>query len=182
MARKSFRYEGDAGTDRGGRMLQKNNCLAPCGMWQFMKRQRQFTEARIEFISYSNFIVRMAAILPAKGSENWRCFWFVCACRGSYNQDSLTSSQSFCYDEEPGWFIDWQVQRGRQRQKKHELKLWWEISVLSSLPSAEPVSHHSEDLMVQRESRLENSTESLNHRCPESWHGQTTLSYFTYST
>lgn len=105
-------------------------------MWQ-----RQFTEARTEFISYSNFIVRMAAILPAKGSENWRCFWFVCACRGSYNQDSLTSSQSFCHDEEPGWFIDWQVQRGRQRQKKHELKLWWEMSVLSSLPSAERRPH-----------------------------------------
>lgn len=160
----------------------QNNCLALCGMWQFMKRQKQFTEARIEFISYSNFIVRMAAILPAKGSESWRCFWFVCACWGSYNQDSLTSSQSFCHNEEPGRFIDWQVQRGRQRQKKRELKLWWEMSVLSSLPSAEPVSHHSEDLMAQRESRLENNTESLNHRCPESWHGQSILSYFTYST
>lgn len=149
-------------------------------MWQFRRRQRQLTEARLEFISYSNFIVSMAAIVPSKGSESWCCLWFVCACRGSYNQDSLTSSRSFCHNEEPGWLTDWQFQRGRQRKKKHELKLWWEMSVLSSLPSAEPVSH--QELMVQLESRLENDTESLNHRYPESWRGRTIPSYFTYST
>lgn len=162
MTYKPFQYEG-MGTDRGDRMLQKISawhCGAYDSSW---KGKRQLSEARIEFIWYSNFIVCTAAILPSKGLKTWCCFWFAYACQGRYSQNCFTSSQSFCHEEKPGWFITWQVKRDKGK-KKHKLKLWWEMSVLPVLSSVEPVLPHSKDFMVELESRFENDTGSLNHR------------------
>lgn len=179
---KSFQYKGNAGMDRGDRMLQKVSawhCVACDSSW---KGKRQLLGARIEFISYSNFIVSTAPILLSKGSATWCCFWFVYACQGSYNQNYFNSSQSFCHEEKPEWLIDWQVKRGRKRKKE----AWVEIMmrnvcfIQSTLCRACLTSQQRPCGRV----RLQKDTGFQNHRCLEfpSWYVKTIPSCFIYST